>query len=252
MYISGGGIARNTTICSGVQINTENGVIETMTIGSNAIIRTSNTEVSDLYVTSRGAAYISGGTLAGAEVEKYGILQLCTGSIASDITVLAGGHCYIGEGATVTGTFTIGTGATILVFTGGVINFSIAGRTADDTALVNNLSAIRGKIGYSITVSADQDAGIYRLADGVKTFDNSLDLTYGDIELSDLTLDHDVSANGVNFDLNLVDGSLVLELTFLDNGVNIITDWSDYPSAIAGTDTAVTGQNDPYKNGMLA
>jgi hypothetical protein len=227
---------------------------------------TTATDISGLEVRGRGAAYLSGGVATNLEVDKQGILQLCSGTTASDIVVHTGGHCYIGEDAVVTGEFTIETGATILAFSGSELNFSIAGRTAESDALVTNFSLIRGKIDYTITVSADQSAGVYRLADGVKSFKGDMDLTFGDVLFENLALDQVVSSNGMSFELTLEDNSLYLELTswntpaaaaFTDDA-DILAAWnnSDYDtsgSLLTGTDNSLNGNDsDLFKNGSLA
>ena len=266
-----GGIAKDTTVLTGATValrdggiatgmlngalTASGGTVQDMTLGSNAILRASSTVVDGLHLTSHAAAYISAGTAADLEVDQYGILQLCEGMTASNITVHKGGHCYIGKDATVTGTFTIETGATILAFTGGYINFSVDASASADTALLNNMSAIRGKIGYTITVAEGQTTGVYRLADGVKNFTNAVELTYGDAVLEGLTLDQDLQLNGMNFDLTLENGSLYLELTSLAAPAMLSADWSDPgadPMLAAGDDPASALFDEHHNNGLLA
>ena len=257
MTVYEGGIVRDATFYGNANttIGGDGGIFERVNVASNGVIRTSNVTVTDLTVETRGAAYLSGGVATDLEVASKGILQLCEGTTASDITVLSGGHCYIGKDAVVTGEFSIAAGATVLAFTGSELNFSIAGRTAEDSALVDNLGAIRGRIGYSITLAEDQAAGVYRLADGVKSDSfTDFEVLYGELELEGLNLEQDIISNGMNFDLNVEDGSLYLELSVATEE-DLLAYSSRFDGGYEGTATenlTAGTESDPLKNGLLA
>jgi hypothetical protein len=55
----------------------------------------------------------------------------------------------------------------------------------------------------------------------------------------------------MNFDLDLINGSLVLELTALNN-VDILAGWDDGSTLLAAADTGSVSQDDPLKKGLLA
>ena len=267
MYLSGG-IARNTQIFSGAVISWADGSAEGVQVNSNASLLVSNMVISDLLLKERGVAYLSNCTLAGAEVEKLAILQFCSGTVASNVFVSSGGHCYIGKDAVVSGSFTIESGSTVIAFTGSELNFTVDALTAGNTqALVNNLAAIRGNIDYSLTVSTDQAAGIYRLADGVTAFNKKVQLACGENLWDAVILDQTYSNDNMSFELFVQDNSLYLEITDLttaqasdmsafDSGSGDITAYNNSYDGLentAATDSiANDSSNDPFKNGFIA
>lgn len=281
IYISSGGTVENMLIVSGANISLNNGTlrnaeldakarltlgqgtVDTFIVNSNAFLTTSDTAMSNLHIKERGAAYISGGIVSDSEVDNLGILQFCSGTTANNTLVHSGGHCYIGSGAVHSGTLTIEEGATVLAFTGSELNFTIAGRTADSDALVNNLSLIRGNISYSITVSADQDSGIYRLADNVGEFTGDLKLFFGDETFENFSLGEVIESNGASFELSLENDSLLLEVftpelqesAIFDEGNMLqgIEQFSIFDPMLAGNDSIDTNSgSELFKNGILA
>ena len=255
------GLLRRLQVTSGAQMNIANAQMEVVSVASNAILRASSADIDGITLENRGAAYISGGIVSNSEVGSRAILQFCSGTTAVDTVVKAGGHCYIGAGATVSGNFTIEAGATIIAFTGGTVNFSIDGRTSDDSALLNNMSAIRGNIAYSISVDSAQSMGKYRLADGVKNFTKAVELDFGGSILEGLSLDNNISGNGVTFDLQLEDNSLYLEMSYqataLESTPDLLAGIDSYSTGLANdaaaADPAAAAQNnEQLKNGFLA
>lgn len=230
MYISAGGVADGVSFGSGAYIslvgtmrNAEllagqravmsgTGKVENMTVYENAFLTTSKTEISGLMVEELGAVYVSGGMISDSEVENLGILQYCSGTVASNTVVNSGGHCYIGSGAIHQGELYIEEGATVIAFTGSVLDFTLVGRAADDEALVTNLSAISGNISYSITVSTDQASGLYTLADNVETFTQDVDLYFGDLLFEGFNVGETIETEFVSFELILEDNTLFLEV----------------------------------------
>jgi autotransporter passenger strand-loop-strand repeat protein len=272
--ISGGsmvlsnGTAKNTILYKGGAIQ-GTGSLETIQITSNASLLVSSSNITNLLVKERGVAYLSNCTAIGIEVEKLGILQFCSGTVAANTVVHAGGHCYIGQDAIVTGNFTIENNATVIAFTGSELNFSINGITSgNEKALVNNLAAIRGNINYTITITTDQTTGVYRLADGVKNFTNQVQLECEENIWGSLDLDQDLNNGELNFDLFLEDGSLYLEISDINSNsyslnalsLDDITNsplnynsMSQYESlSITTSDNLTENSTDPLKNGSLA
>ena len=276
--IYSGGIADNLYVRSGGRVSLQGGTVrklefvgkqnvvwtdvdgsvENMIVNSNVFLKTSNATVGGIQVREMGAVYVSGGVVMQSEVDGWGILQLCSGAVASNTVVHTGGHCYIGSGAVVTGEFTVETGATVLAFTGSELNLNLEARSADSEALVNDLCSIVGNISYSITISADQEAGLYRLADNVLTFTNDVQLFWGEEVFEGFNVGETLECNGISLELILEDNSLMLEVSSpelylnLDHGAGGLPDWTD-PLA-AGTDLESGGNtmNDPLKDGILA
>ena len=258
-----GGTARNTEIVKGGSAVLTDGIVDTLFVNANAFVETVNVALSDLTIRERGAVYASGGTLDKNEVQNLAILQLCSGTTASDTTVKSGGHLYIGSGAVHTGTLTIETGATVIAFTGSELNFSIEGRSARDAALVSDLSAVKGNIRYSITIAADQNSGIYRLADNVQSFKEDVQLAYGDELFEGFNVGESIDFNGNTFELFIENNSLLLEVDTVALFENNLRDEEDIlqgiemysaeSATLAASDAAASIQsNDPFKNGILA
>ena len=280
LYISSGGVAEKTVISAGGSVffaggtlkNTEiaqgasavltGGIAEGLFVNSNVFVTANNMAISDLSVRERGAVYASGGTVDDATVENLAILQLCSGTEASDTTVKSGGHLYIGSGAVHTGRLTVESGATVLAFTGSELNFTIDGMSSTSAALVNDLSAIAGNISYSITVSAGQGSGVYRLAGNVKTFTHDVLLEFGEETLEGFNVGETFESGGTTFALSLEDDMLLLEISAPVLYENALFDEADplsgaeLFSAAPGADGAFAGflpaGNDPVKNGSLA
>ena len=276
--IYSGGIADNLYVLSGGRVSLQGGTVrnlefaanqnvvwsgnvgsvEGMIVNSNVFIKAHDANFTGMEVCEMGAVYVSGGVVMQSEVDGWGILQLCSGAVASNTVVHTGGHCYIGSGAVVTGEFTVETGATVLAFTGSELNLNLEARSADSEALVNDLSSIVGNISYSITISADQNAGLYRLADNVLTFTNDVQLFWGDEVFEGFNVGETLECNGISLELILEDNSLMLEVSSpglylnADSGAGGLPDWTD-PLA-AGTDLESGGNtmNDPLKDGILA
>jgi len=259
LMIFAGGIARNTEFVSGAKATLNNGVLETVYVNSNAFLTTSETLISGLAVRERGAAYVSGGMVSGGSVENLGIMQLCSGTIASDLTVKSGGHCYIGSGAEVSGTLTISAGATVLAFTGSTFNFSIDSLAAGNAALINDFSLIKGNLAYTITAGAGQAAGTYRLADKVDSFAHDVRLEWDGEVFEGFNVGETVTgSDGTVIALDLQDGSLLLEVS---PAVPLIEDeyllagieaFAAAPETSAAGDMLSEFDGDSFKNGLLA
>lgn len=259
-----GGMVYEAELMSGAKVVWGNGYAEDTLVHSNGFLTTSETEVCGLLVASRGAAYISGGTVSGAEVERFGILQFCSGTEARAVVVHSGGHCYIGSGAVVGGELTIETGATVLAFTGSELNFTIEGRSAEDGALVSNLGGIIGNISYTITVAEDQAAGVYRLADSVGTFTKDVTLAFGDEVFEGFNVGETLeSESGFCFELYLEDTSLLLEVSsgaspvaLYSAGEDVLSGMENYTEGdgvlAASLGDYSGGESDILKNGILA
>ena len=218
-----------------------NGRVEGLVANANAFLTTSGTEISGLEVRSLGAVYMSGGVLSGAAVEDRGILQLCSGTYAADILVGSGGHCYLGDGSVVSGEFSIAEGATVLAFTGSILNFTV-GDCSADKALVNDLCAISGNLDYTITLSTEQSSGLYRLADNVgESFkQEELMLFFGEDSIEGFNVGETLNAQGVTLELSLENNSLFLEVT------------NPNAPALSGIPDSDGGEFHNGNNGMLA
>ena len=146
--------------------------------------------------------------------------------------------------------------------TPGMDGNTIDGMSSTSAALVNDLSAIAGNISYSITVSADQGSGVYRLAGNVKTFTHDVLLEFGEETLEGFNVGETFESGGTTFALSLEDDMLLLEISAPALYENALFDEADplsgaeLFSAAPGADGAFAGflpaGNDPVKNGSLA
>jgi hypothetical protein len=141
----------------------------------------------------------------------------------------------------VSGEFSIAEGATVLAFTGSILNFTV-GDCSADKALVNDLCAISGNLDYTITLSTEQSSGLYRLADNVdESFkQEELMLFFGEDSIEGFNVGEILNAQGVTLELSLENNSLFLEVT------------NPNAPALSGIPDIDGGEFHNGNNGMLA
>ena len=133
--------------------------------------------------------------------------------VANSTNVNSGGSMYISSGGVHRGGLQIAAGAVVSAYSGSVIDFTLTGRTASDDHLINDLSLISGAPTYTITVSADQAAGEYKLAQGAANFTGTITIGDGTVEYGALTVNGDaLFCNNRNYILKLNDGNLTLDI----------------------------------------
>ena len=147
----------------------------------------------------------------------------------------------------------ITTGAIVSANTDSVIDFTVSERTVKDDYLINDLSLIFGTPIYTITISADQATGTYKLAQGADNFIGTLSIgteitSYGSITVNG----DDLVYNDVTYSLDQLDGNLTLTvskdssvspiLTESVNGVN----WNNIP----GNDFTVEYSKNNFANSL--
>ncbi|MBR1951849.1 MAG: hypothetical protein IKA32_04695 [Lentisphaeria bacterium] len=135
----------------------------------------------------------SGTVLNHIQVDDYGLLEL-------EAYAKLCGEMLFAENAL----FTVDSRSTL--------DFTISGRNTSAGYLVNDLSVISGIPDYTLTVSADQSAGTYKLAQNAAAFSESITIRSGSTTLGDVTIDTDLTLNNKVYDLNLVDGNLTLTI----------------------------------------
>ena len=252
MEISSGGVANSTTINSGGDMHIGSGVVANSTtvnfggsirIGSG-VVANSTTLNSGGYMTidsggvansttvnSGGDMYISSGGVANSTTINSGWMDIFSGGVANSTTVNSGGRMYISSGGVANsttinsgnmyissggvhrGSLQIAGGATVSAYSGAKIDFTVADRTASDGYLINDLSRISGTPTYTITVSADQKAGEYKLAQGAANFTGMITIGNGTDEYGALTVNGDaLFCNSRIYILKQVDGNLTLDI----------------------------------------
>ena len=232
MQISSGGTADSTMVISGgsmhissggtaTNIITSNGARLWITVASNTYIQGTangsafemkNAQISGYGINSWGTLEVySGGTADSTTVNSGGVI-IYNGGVASNTTVNSGGYISL-SGGIHRGTLQIASGATVSahIYTGGTIDFTVSDRTTEDGYLINDLSLISGTPTYTITVSADQAFGTYKLAQGAENFTNTISIGNGMITYGSITVNgEDFVYNGTTYSLDQVNGNLTL------------------------------------------
>ena len=155
-------------------------------------------------LTSGEATLHSGTTALGATV-KNAKMTVFDGGIAQE-TVLDGGTLTISSGGMVTGPLSISNAAVVSACDGSIVDFDITSATGT-APLINDLSQISGTPDYTITVSAEQKAGSYILAEGSEDFDGSItigteDVNYGSLTVNGETVKYGSTSYALKKDLN--------------------------------------------------
>ena len=191
------------------------GVISTgLTLTGDHMYIFSGGIASSTTVNSSGYMHISsGGTANSTTVNLGGSMYIFSGGVANSTTVNSGGRMYISSGGMHRGSLQIASGATVSAYTGAVIDFTLSNRTVDDSALINDLSLISGVPTYTITISANQAEGIYRLAENAAEFNTSLTVYADGNALGNVTLDKSLHAADSKYTLTQENGNLNLNIT---------------------------------------
>ncbi len=155
----------------------------------------------------------SGGTVNNTTINSGGSMRIFSNGAATDTAVNSGGLMIVSSGGGHRGSLQIADGAKVSAYSGAVIDFAIAGRTAQDDFLINDLSLISGAPTYTITVAADQALGTYKLAQGAENFTGTLSIGDGSVNYGKLTVNGEyLEYNDSIYVLTQSDGSLLLDL----------------------------------------
>ena len=234
VYISSGAVVNSTTVNSGGEIAIFSGGVANRTtvqgLGAHLSILTSGMSpiflppihgvisissggiANSTTVNSGGCTYIySGGVANSITVNSAGTMQISNGGVATGTVVNSQGKLSILSGGIHRGTLQIVSGGTVSAYQGSVIDFSVSGRTTGDTYLINDLSQITGAPSYTITVSADQSFGTYKLAAGASAFNGSITVrNTGGTSYGTLSVGNVLVCNDVKYALTLESGNLSL------------------------------------------
>ncbi|MBQ7206319.1 MAG: hypothetical protein IJS01_00835, partial [Lentisphaeria bacterium] len=153
------------------------------------------------------------GKVTSAVVTYGGRMNVSQGGSAAGVTVQAGGKLYVSNGGKVTTFLTIENGATVVVSSGGVVNFDVSAVKKGNAALVNDLSLVGGAPTYTLTVSGNQGSGVYTLADHAAGFNKVVTICTTSSVCSTITVGCTVTLEGQDYTLNLTDALLTLTVT---------------------------------------
>ena len=181
MYISRGGIAHATVIDDfGSMGISSGGIANSTTVIDYGRLEVLREGIANNTVLSGGVMYISSGGAANNTLVNAGTIYVDSSGTASNTTLKAGGNIYVDSGGVHRGSLNIeSTGssyssADFYVYEGGIVDFTLSGRTAEDDYLINDLSQISGTPTYTISISPDQASGLYKLAQGATDFDQTV------------------------------------------------------------------------------
>lgn len=163
-------------------------------------------------VNSSGSMIVfDGGKGNSTTVYGSGECAVSSGGIADDVKVYAGGTLRITNGGSITGKMSFLAGAVVSVEKGAIINFDLSRTTEKDKSLLSDWSLIQGAPDYTITVKANQETRVYKLADSADEFDGTITVqnTSGE-SLGMLSVDGMLDAENRRYVLGLSEGSLFL------------------------------------------
>lgn len=218
MYISSGGKANNTDITNGGSMHIFNGG-----------------EASDTAVSSGGSMHISsGGVASGSIVSSGGIMSISSSGVANSVIVKDTGIMKISSGGMLKGSLEIQSGGEVSAEAGAVIDFTVAECETDDDYLINDLSLITGTPDYTITVSADQSDGTYKLAQGAADFTGTISIGDVTIQYGLLTVNGgDWVYNNNIYSFEQADGNLTLTIKDYVPGTPIVTNTPEIANPVA-------------------
>ena len=160
--------------------------------------------------------YISSGGVANSTtVNSGGDMYISSGGVANGTTVNSGGRMYISSGGVHRGSWQIESGAIVLAYSGATIDFTLSDRYESDGYLINDYTRISGRDSatYTITVSADQASGTYKLAQNADSFSKDISIGDGSGNYGTLTVNgSSVEYNNTSYALVLSDGNLSLSV----------------------------------------
>ncbi|MBR2508620.1 MAG: AIDA repeat-containing protein [Lentisphaeria bacterium] len=195
------------------------GSINDLNVASGGMIFVwQNGTASDININNSGYLYISSG--ANAEniiVNSNGQLQIDDGGIASDTVISKYGTLKIMSGAVHSGTLNIDANGTVIASSGAVINMDVSLRKISDSYIVTNMQRISSECAYSITVSAAQKTGTYKLASGINSFNGSISIIADSEQIGVLSVNGKfVNLNDISFSISCGNEGLLLNVTERD------------------------------------
>ena len=145
------------------------------------------------YTPSMGFLTIeSGGLLEDAEASAMQI-TVSGGGLVRNLSATSNTWVTVSSGGTLTGRMSFVSGTTVTVESGGIVDFDLSALAPGNQVLLTGTGNIKGAPLYTITVSAEQAAGRYVLADGASSFTGTLTVrntdwgTLGTLTVGELT-----------------------------------------------------------------
>ena len=243
MHVYSGGVANNTynmdiLYVNGGTVNNTTGdgtvYVSSGGVANNTVVAANQYKNTKLYISSGGVA---NNTIASGWVTVH------SGGLAHDTVVHSGGGVYISKGGVLGGSTTIDYKGVVSAYAGGIVDFTVSEHSTTGGYLINDLSRITGTPTYTITTSAEQEAGTYKLAQGAENFNGTITLYVTGKEELYINVNGGVVEGNKHFKKYelLKDGSGNLTLTVSDRPRQEAPDAPTYTvSTTAWTGKAVT------------
>ena len=265
MYVSSAGTANKTTVSSGGRMYVSDGGradnVKVLREGGLSVSRGGT--VTDLALSGYGIHYVySGGLLSSAVVGSRAFLEVSAGASASALTVLSGGRLYTAGGeladtvvskgglllvigddktAVLTGDATIagelrttdGSTSGFLDGAGHAVKLDLTGRQTGELAFIDDLARL-SNFSLSVSVSATQESGLYRLANGASGFTGSVTVCGPADSCVSLAVGGSATLGNQSYLLEVTDSALTLTVT--NSGTQAAAPVSEYVPGTWSTD----------------
>ena len=279
MFVESGGVASNTWIQQGGWMKINNGGVANSTIISGSYMQINDGGMANHTAVYNNYLDVYGGVANSTIIYSSGNMDIYYNGMANHTTVSSGGGMYINNGGmanhtTVSsggymrllgkhgGKLNILSGATVHVSSETIIDFTVAGQTPGDMALITNWNLISGAPVYTMTINVNQAAGNYLLATGTANFNNAITVkTEKDVELGSLSVGTSLTRGNNTYTLNKDNDILSLTVTGASPIKRMATDdldgngFSDvilvHEAGFCGT-WLTTGKSDVIKWGDLS
>lgn len=216
LHVSMGGVANGVVVSSGGELHVSSGGTAGDTVVSqNGVFYLSNGGVANGTTLSAGQLYVlSGGRAFDTTLDKNNgnsyCLTISSGGTAENTTI-ENGYVSVGLGAIHRGYLDITGNGRVWGEQGGIVDFTLSGKSADDTTtveddryLINDLSKIWTSATFTITVAQSQGNGTYLLAQNAsKLIDKTITISEDNGEkIVDITVNGEVVTHqGVDYHL---------------------------------------------------
>lgn len=215
-------VAINTVITSGGSMQLNGGRADFYSCNASKV------------VISSGGVFSNNGKAEDVIISSGGSMIAQYNGMATNTKVCAGGSMILSNTAMHRGSLNIADGAIVSAYEGSVIDFTVANRAVSDGYLINDISLISGVPTYTITVSADQVFGTYKLAQVAENFTGTISIGDGSVNYGTITV------NGEIFQYNDVDYLLTQNNGYLEL---VISDLTAPELSITGNATAWTNKD---------
>jgi autotransporter passenger strand-loop-strand repeat protein len=245
LFVSSGGTANLTTVTSG-KLNALGGTVNDTTVNSYGTLNVESGTVSNTVLNEKGAMlridsdgivynttvssgctidFISG-MVSNTIISSGGTLSFNTfptegNRVVDTLVVKDGGIVKVTAGGKLTGQMTFESGASITMLNYSFLDFDLTRTTVGAEALVNDLSLVKLKPTYTLTVDGTQESGVYLLAANASSFTGTLTVqnTLGE-SLGTLTVGTPATISDVDYTLSLsTDGVLSLQIAKVTSGL---------------------------------